>query len=74
MYLSPRATGKVTHNSKETTFEVDSHADATCLGSVALNIFDYNCIVNVQGYDASLDIRQYSTISWAIAYILYFVK
>ena len=32
-----------------------------------LNIYDYNCPVNVQGYDPLLGAKQYSTISGALA-------
>ena len=56
-------------NPKETTLEVDSHADTTCLGHGALKIFDFNCPVNVQGYDPSLGVRQCSTISGVVGYI-----
>ena len=56
-------------NSKETTFEVDSHADTTCLGSGALKLFDYDCPVNVQGYDSALGVKQYQTSSVAVGYI-----
>ena len=31
-------------------------------------MFDFNCPVNVQGYDPSLGIRQHQTISGVIAY------
>ena len=34
-----------------------------------LKIYDYNCPVNVQGYDPSLGAKQYSTISGALAYV-----
>ena len=56
-------------NPKETTLEVDSHADTTCLGHGALKIFDFNCPVNVQGYDPALGVRQYSTISGVVGYV-----
>ena len=56
-------------NPKETTLEVDSHADTTCLGHGALKIFDFNSPVDVQGYDPSLCVRQYSTISGVIGCI-----
>ena len=56
-------------NSKETTLKVDSHADTTCLRHGALNVFDFNSPVNVQGYDPSLGIRQYQTISGVIGYV-----
>ena len=34
-----------------------------------LKIYDYNCSVNVQGYDSSLGVKQYSTISGALAHV-----
>ena len=68
MFLRPRAVGKVESNSRGDTFELDSHADTTCLGGGALKLFDYNCPVNVHGYDAALGMRQYQTISGAVAY------
>ena len=59
---------RVESNFKESSFEVDSHADTTCLGSGALNFFDYDCPVNVQGYDIALGVKQYQTISGAVGY------
>ena len=49
--------------------EVDSHADTTCLGGGVLKIYDYNCPVNVQGYDPLLGAKQYRIISGALAYV-----
>ena len=69
LFLRPRKVSQVESNSKETTLEVDSHADTTCLGRGALKIFDFNTPVNVQGYDASLGIRQYQTVSGVIGYV-----
>ena len=34
-----------------------------------IKLYDYNCPVNVQGYDPSLGAKQYSTISGALAYV-----
>ena len=52
----PRATqvASVVHNNKETTFELDSHADTSVLGGRALVVADFNETVNFQGYDPSL--------------------
>ena len=69
MFLRPRMVSQVEINSKESTLEVGSRADTTCLGHGALKIFDFNCPVNVQGYDPSLGIRQYQTMSGVIAYV-----
>ena len=55
-------------NGNETTLESDSHADTTYLGRGALTIFDYDCPVNVQGYDPSLGAKEYRTVSGALAY------
>ena len=55
-------------NLTETTLEADSHADTNVLGRGALEIYDYECPVNVQGYDPSLGTRQYRTISGVVAY------
>ena len=38
-------------------------------GGRVLKIYDYNCPVNVQGYDPLLGAKQYSTISGALAYV-----
>ena len=34
-----------------------------------IKLYDYNCPVNVQGYDPSLGAKQYSTISGDLAYV-----
>ena len=60
---------RVACNALETTLEADSHADTKCLGGGVLKIYDYNCPVNVQGYDPSLGAKQYSTISVSLAYV-----
>ena len=59
----------VEFNSREPTFEVDSHADTTYLGSGALKIYDFDCPVNVQGYDSTLGVKQLQTISGVVQYI-----
>ena len=38
VFLRPRMVSQVESNSKETTLEVDSHADTTCLGRRALKL------------------------------------
>ena len=60
---------QVACNALETKLEADIYADATCLGGEVFKIYDYNCPVNVQGYDPSLDAKQYSTTSGALAYV-----
>ena len=51
--LRPRVAqvASVVHNDKETTLELDSHADTSVLGGGALVVADFNEPVNVQGYD-----------------------
>ena len=38
-------------------------------GGGVLNLYDYNCPVNIQGYDPSLGARQYRTISGSLAHV-----
>ena len=56
------------HNNKETTLELNSHADTSVLGGGALLVADFNEPVNVQGYDPSLGIKIYKTITGAVGY------
>ena len=58
----------VTSNELETTLEMDSHADTSCLGGGALIIYDYDQPVNVQGYDPTLGSKSYRTVSGAVLY------
>ena len=44
----------VVYNDKDTTLELDSHADTSILGGKVLVVADFNDPVNVQGYDPSL--------------------
>ena len=53
-------------NDKETTLELDSHADTSVLGRGYLVIANFNEPVNVQGYDPALGSNTYGTISVAI--------
>ena len=69
VFLRPRAVSRVVSNSKDTPLEIDSHADTTCLGGKALRIYDYECPVNVQGYDSALGVRQYQTITGVVGYV-----
>ena len=59
-WLRPRSTvvSQVACNVLETTSETDSHDDTTCLGGGVLKLYDYNCLVNVQGYDPSIGANQ----------------
>ena len=58
----------VANNSNETTLEADSHANTTCIGGGTLKLFDYDCPVNVQGYETTLVVKEYCTISGALDY------
>ena len=53
----------------ETTLEADSHADTFVLGGGTLELLDHEQPVNVQGYDPALGVKQYRTISGALAFI-----
>ena len=55
-------------NDKETTLELDSHADISVLGGGALVVADFNELVNVQGYNPSLGTKTYQTITGAVGY------
>ncbi len=48
---------------RETTLELDSHANTCVLGHGALIILDYNRPVSVVGYDESLGSKTYQTVS-----------
>ena len=56
------------HNDKETTSELDFHADTSVLGGGALIVADFSKPVNVQGYDPSLATKTYQTITGAVGY------
>ena len=58
----------VVHNNKETTLELDSHADIYVIGGGALVVADFNDPVNFQGYYPSLGTKTYKTITGAVGY------
>ena len=58
----------VASNRLDTTLDLDSHADTSCLGRGALILHDYQTPVHVQGYDASLGTKEYQIVLGAIAY------
>ena len=58
----------VVYNDKDTTLELDSHADTSVLGGGALVVADFNEPVNVQGYDPLLGTKTYRTITGAVGY------
>jgi hypothetical protein len=68
--LRPRVAlvASVGRKDKETTLELDSHADTSILGGGALVVADFNEPVNVQGYDPSLGTKTYRTITGAVGY------
>ena len=66
---SSTVVSQVACNVLETTLEADSHFDTTCLGGRVLKLYGYNFPVNVQGYDTSLGVKQYSTVSGAFTYV-----
>ena len=58
----------VVYNDKDTTLELDSHADTSVLGGGALVVSDFNDLVKIQGYDPSLGTKTYKTITGAVGY------
>ena len=58
----------VTSNSKESTLDLDSHADTCVLGANALVIQDHGRPVNVLSYYPDLGDRTYQTLSGVIGY------
>ena len=52
----------VARDDKETTLELDSHADTFVLGNGYLVVADFNEPVHVQGYDPALGTNTYKTI------------
>ncbi|KAL7530108.1 hypothetical protein ACHAXR_003313, partial [Thalassiosira sp. AJA248-18] len=57
-----------TSSDKDSTIELDSHADTSTVGSDALEVYDYNRPVNVTSYDPALGKKVYRTISAALGY------
>lgn len=69
----PTAVGNIrvasaTSNIRETTLELDSHADTFVLGAGALVINNYNRPVNVISYDPAQGGTQYDTVSGVLGY------
>lgn len=52
----------------ETTLELDSHADTTCVGSKAMIVSRSGKIVDVSGYDPSTTSRKLQVVTAAVAY------
>jgi hypothetical protein len=53
---------------RDTTLELDSHADTCVLGRDALIILNFNRPVTVQGYDPALGVTRYDIVSGVVAY------
>ena len=68
VFIRPRGVASVGTNGNESTLELDSHADTSCLGGGALELFDHESPVNVQGYDPALGAKQFRTITGAMAF------
>ena len=56
----------VTSNSKESTLDIDSHADICVLGANNIVIQDHGCPVNVLSYDPVFGYHTYLTVSSVI--------
>ena len=55
-------------NSKETSLELDSHADTCVLGKHCLVISNYDRPVTVYGYDKALGAQTFDTVSAVVGY------
>ena len=55
-------------NSKETSLELDSHADTCVLGKHCLVISNYDRPVTVYGYDKALGGQTFDTVSAVVGY------
>ena len=63
-----RLVSSLSNKSKETSLELDSHADTCCVGKHAYVFRDYDRPVSVYGYDTSLGSKEYRTVSAAVGY------
>ena len=68
VYMQPIRLSTLTSNNKETSLELDSHADTCCVGKEALVIYDYDLPVTVSGYDPQLGSRYFKTVSAVLEY------
>ena len=55
-------------NNKETSLELDLHADTCCVVKEALVIYDYDGPVTVSGYDPELGSRDFKTVLAVLEY------
>ena len=53
---------------RETSLELDSHADTCCVVKEALVVYDYDRPVTVSGYDPELGSRDFKTVSAVLEY------
>ena len=66
--IQPRHISTLTSNTRETSLELDLHADNCCVGKEALVIYDYDRPVTVSGYDPELVSRDFKTVSEVFEY------
>ena len=66
--IRPRRLSTLTSNNKETSLELDLHADTCCVGKEALVIYDYDRPVTVSGYDPQLGSRDFKKVSTVLEY------
>ena len=59
----------VTNKVRESSYELDSHADTCVFGRGTLIVYDFNRPVNVQGYNPSLGSSEYSTVTGVQGYL-----
>ena len=63
-----RAVSSMSSNTRETSLELDSHADTCCIGRHAYVFQDFDKPVTVFGYDPQLGSKEFRTVSAAIGY------
>ena len=66
--IQPRRVSTLTSNNKETSLELDSHANMCCVGKDALLVYDYDRPMTVIGYDPQLGSRDFKTVSAVLEY------
>ena len=59
----------VTSKVRESSYELDSHANTCVFGRGTLIVYDFNRPVNVRGYDPSLGLSEYPTVTGVHGYI-----
>ena len=66
--IKPRRLSTLKSNTRETSLEIDSHADNCCVVKYALVICDYDRPVIVSGYDPELVSRDFKAVSAVLDY------